>query len=49
MTHFPFILASYLLGVLMPAGFGLAAFLRMRGAEARLRAIDPRGTNRGRG
>ena len=42
MTHLPYILASYALGVLIPAGFGLAAFLRMRAAERRLDAIDPR-------
>lgn len=42
MTHWPFIAASYALGVLVPAGFGLAAFLRMGAARRRLSAIDPR-------
>jgi hypothetical protein len=42
MTHLPFILASYALGVLIPVGFGVAAFLRMTGARRRLDAIDPR-------
>ena len=42
MTHLPYILASYALGVLIPAGFGLAALLRMRAARRRLAAVDPR-------
>jgi hypothetical protein len=42
MTHLPFILVSYALGVLIPAGFGLAAFRRMAAAGRRLEAIDPR-------
>jgi hypothetical protein len=47
-THLAFIVASYGLGVLLPAGFGLAAFFRMRTARRRLAAIDPR-TRPGRG
>jgi hypothetical protein len=46
-THLPFIAACYGLGVLVPGGFGLAAFLRMRSAQRRLAAIDPR-ANRAR-
>jgi hypothetical protein len=42
MTHLPFIAASYALGLLIPAGFGLSAFLRMGTARRRLAAIDPR-------
>jgi hypothetical protein len=42
MTHLPYIAASYALGVLVPAGYALAAFLRMRTAKRRLAAIDPR-------
>ncbi|MBN8901591.1 MAG: hypothetical protein J0H19_10365 [Rhodospirillales bacterium] len=42
MTHLPFIAASYALGVLVPVGFGIAAFLRMGRARRRLAAIDPR-------
>ncbi len=42
MTHLPFIAASYALGVLIPAGFALSAFLRLGAARRRLAAIDPR-------
>jgi hypothetical protein len=42
MNHLPFIAASYALGILIPAGFGLAAYLRMASARRRLAAIDPR-------
>jgi hypothetical protein len=42
MTHLPYIAASYALGVLVPAGYALAAFLRMRAARRRLAAIDTR-------
>jgi len=42
MTHLPYIVASYALGLLVPAGFGLAALLRMRAARRRLAAVDPR-------
>ena len=37
MTHLPYIVASYALGVLIPGVFALAAFLRMRAAQRRLR------------
>ena len=43
MTHLPFVAASYVLGVVVPAGFALAAFLRVGAARRRLAAIDPRG------
>jgi TRAP-type mannitol/chloroaromatic compound transport system permease small subunit len=42
MTHLPFIAAAYSLGVLIPIGFGLAAFQRMTAARRKLAAIDPR-------
>jgi hypothetical protein len=42
MTHLPYIVASYALGVLVPASYALAAFLRMRKARRRLTAIDTR-------
>jgi hypothetical protein len=42
MTHWPFIAASYALGVLIPLVFGIAAFTRMGTARRRLRLIDPR-------
>ncbi len=42
MTHLPFVAGSYALGILIPAGFALAAFLRLGAARRRLAAIDPR-------
>jgi hypothetical protein len=42
MTHLPFIVASYALGLLIPGWFALAAFLRMRSAQRRLAMVDPR-------
>jgi hypothetical protein len=42
MNHLFFIAASYGLGVIVPAGFGIAAFLRMGTARRKLAAIDPR-------
>jgi hypothetical protein len=42
MTHLPYVAASYALGVLIPAGFALAAFLRVGAARRRLATIDPR-------
>jgi len=42
MTHWPFIAASYTLGVLIPLVFGIAAFTRMGTARRRLALIDPR-------
>jgi len=42
MTHLPFIVASYALGVLIPATFGVSAYLRMRKSQRRLAALDHR-------
>lgn len=42
MNPLPYIIASYALAILFPAGFGIAAFLRMNSATRRLAAIDPR-------
>lgn len=42
MNHLPYIAASYAIGILLPAGFALAAFLRVGAARRRLAAIDPR-------
>jgi hypothetical protein len=42
MTHLPFIAGSYALGILIPAGFALSAYLRLGAARRRLAAIDPR-------
>jgi hypothetical protein len=42
MTHLPYIVAAYALGVLIPGTFGVATFLRMRSARRRLAAIDKR-------
>jgi hypothetical protein len=47
MTHWPFIAASYALGVLVPLVFGIAAFTRMGSARRRLAAIDPRANRSG--
>jgi hypothetical protein len=38
----PYVVAAYVLGVLIPATFATAAFLRMRTARQRLAAIDRR-------
>ena len=42
MTHLPFIMAAYALGVLIPTTFAVAAFLRMRTAKRRLASLDRR-------
>jgi hypothetical protein len=49
MTHLPFIAGAYALGVLIPAGFGLSAYLRLGAARRRLAAIDPRAKGSGAG
>ena len=49
MTHWPFITASYALGVLIPLVFGIAAFTRMGTARRRLALIDPRFNRPGAG
>lgn len=42
MTHLPYVVAAYALGVAIPGWFAIAAALRMRGAARRLAAIDQR-------
>ena len=46
MTHLPFIAASYALGIVVPATYAVAAYIRMRTAGRRLAAIDPRRSRR---
>jgi hypothetical protein len=41
-THLPYIVASYALGVLIPGAFAAEAFIRMRLARRRLTALDTR-------
>ena len=43
MTHLPYIVAAYALGVLIPAGYAIAAVTRLGAAKRRLAALDPRG------
>ncbi len=40
MRHLPFIAAAYALGILVPVGFGLAAYLRAGRARTRLAALE---------
>jgi hypothetical protein len=49
MTHLPFIAGSYALGILVPAGFALSAYLRLGAARRRLAVIDPRVKGSGAG
>ena len=42
MTHLGFVATAYALAVALPVGFGLAAWQRMKTAQMRLAAIDPR-------
>jgi type IV secretory pathway TrbD component len=42
MTHLPFIVATYVLAVLVLGGFGIGAWVRVAAARRRLAAIDPR-------
>lgn len=42
MTHLPYIAAAYALGVLVPAVFGINAWLRASAARRKLAAIEPR-------
>jgi hypothetical protein len=49
MTHLPYIAAAYALGVAVPVTYAVAAFLRMRTAQRRLAAIDPRANRPGAG
>ena len=43
MNHLPYVVGAYALGILVPAGFAFAAFMRLGNARRRLAAIDPRG------
>jgi hypothetical protein len=45
-THLPYIVTAYTLGVAIPCAFAVAALLRMRAARRRLAAIDPRANRR---
>ena len=47
MTHLPFIIGAYALGVLIPGWFGVTAWLRLGTATRRLAAVDPRHGARG--
>jgi len=42
MNHLGFIVASYAIGVLLPAAFAISAWTRMTRVARRLDAIDPR-------
>jgi len=42
MTHLPFIVMAYGLGVLIPLALAVDAYRRVRTARRRLAAIDPR-------
>ena len=46
MSFLPYVAASYALGVIVPGGFALAAWRRMRAATRKLAAIDPRRARR---
>jgi hypothetical protein len=41
-THLPYIVASYILGVVIPVSFAVSAFMRMRTANRRLAAMGSR-------
>ncbi len=42
MTHLPYIVAAYALGVAIPVGYAIAAWQRVATARRKLAAIDPR-------
>jgi cytochrome c biogenesis protein CcdA len=42
MNVYPFIIAAYAAGILVPAVLAVAAWARLRRAERRLAAVDPR-------
>ena len=48
MTHLPYIAAAYALGVLIPAGYAIAAAMRLGAAKRRLAALEPRGRREAR-
>jgi len=41
-THLPYIAASYAIAILVPAGFAVSAWQRLRQARLRLAALDHR-------
>ena len=43
MTHLPYVVACYGLGVAVPLAFAVGAWRRLGQARRRLAAIDPRG------
>ena len=49
MNPLPFIIASYAIGIAVPATLAINAWFRLRRAERRLDAVDPRATRRTRG
>lgn len=40
MTHLPFIAASYAIAIVVPGGYAVAAYARLRLAKRRLAALD---------
>jgi hypothetical protein len=42
MTHLPYIVAAYVIGIGLPAIFTIDSLLRVRSARRKLDAIDPR-------
>jgi cytochrome c biogenesis protein CcdA len=42
MTHLPFIVATYALGLAVPVVFAIGAWRRLAQARRRLAAVDPR-------
>jgi hypothetical protein len=42
MTHLPFIAASYAIAIIVPAGYAVSAFARLRLAQRRLAALEAR-------
>lgn len=49
MNPLPYIVASYVLAIVLPAAFGIAAWMRMNAVTRRLAAIDPRAHREGAG
>jgi len=42
MTHLPYIAAAYAIGIVVPLFFTIDSLLRVRSAQRKLDAIDPR-------
>jgi len=42
MTHLPFVVGAYALGIVIPAVYAVSAWTRLAAARRRLHAIDPR-------